>query len=327
VERTDNFAGVPGVVAIYREDADILVYNRGDNGQGFAICTKCGYAESEKKERGAGLPNRFERHAPILGKAGSRCWEDAETPVLRHESLAAREPTDILMIDFSGFEGGRDTRELVTSLAIAFRLAGAKLLELDTRELGDLVVRVHGSWGIVLYDNVPGGAGHVLELMKRGEEWLEEVERILYINAEHDERCETACLDCILTFDGQSYFGDGQLRLSRRDALERVREMRWGSLGATETKPVGELESIDFVDPEVLHLLDAAPLQVEYGYEFIDERGRVEGAVELAWPESKICVALPYQTEGADAARRKGWMVFDPSQSEELKQQFMVGAS
>jgi len=49
--------------------------------------------------------------------------------------------------------------------------------------------------------------------------------------------------------------------------------------------------------------------------------------VELAWPESKICVALPYQTEGADAARRKGWMVFDPSQSEELKQQFMVGAS
>jgi DEAD/DEAH box helicase domain-containing protein len=42
-----DFAGIPDLTACYSEEGELLVFNRGDNGLGFAICWKCGYAESE----------------------------------------------------------------------------------------------------------------------------------------------------------------------------------------------------------------------------------------------------------------------------------------
>lgn len=48
-----------------------------------------------------------------------------------------------------------------------------------------------GGWGTVLYDNVPGGAGHVRELLSLGRSWLEEARRVMYINEKHNRTCET----------------------------------------------------------------------------------------------------------------------------------------
>ena len=59
------------------------------------------------------------------------------------------------------------------------------------------------TWGAVLYDNVPGGAGHVRELIAQGEDWLKASRQVIYVDPEHDARCETACLDCLLSFDAQ----------------------------------------------------------------------------------------------------------------------------
>ena len=38
LERADNFGGIAGARALYRPDAELLVYNDGDEGHGFAIC-------------------------------------------------------------------------------------------------------------------------------------------------------------------------------------------------------------------------------------------------------------------------------------------------
>src|SRR5262249_30329999 len=45
--RAEDFGEVPGLLALYREDGEILVYHKGENKRGFAVCVKCGYAESE----------------------------------------------------------------------------------------------------------------------------------------------------------------------------------------------------------------------------------------------------------------------------------------
>jgi len=62
---------------------------------------------------------------------------------------------------------------LMQTLGYALQIAGARLLELDTRELGVMVASSadfsNGS-GAVLYDNVPGGAGHVREFFARKRE-------------------------------------------------------------------------------------------------------------------------------------------------------------
>jgi hypothetical protein len=138
--------------------------------------------------------------------------------------LAARETTDVLLLDFAGCLGHAAADEsLVTTLAYAFQRSGTKLLELDSREMGVLVVPTGEGGkgrGAVLYDNVPGGAGHVRELIAQSEEWLKTTRQALYIDAKHHARCETACLDCLLSFDAQMAMA--QRPFVRRCALARL---------------------------------------------------------------------------------------------------------
>jgi hypothetical protein len=43
----DNFAGIRHLTAELCEGGEMLAYNNGDKENGFVICTRCGYAESE----------------------------------------------------------------------------------------------------------------------------------------------------------------------------------------------------------------------------------------------------------------------------------------
>jgi hypothetical protein len=223
--RVEPFGDVPGLLALYQEDGELLVYNEGDNRRGFAICTACGYADSER-DLASGtqrLPSGFEQHTPLREPdERKRCWKDSQAaPVLRNQTLAAREATDVLMLCFSGAKAGLGSDlAQVRTLAHALQIAGARLLELDTRELGVLTApHGQGSHGAVIYDNVPGGAGHVLELMQAGREWLEQAQDVLFVDAEHDSRCTTACLDCLLTFDAQEAISQGLLERRRTHTL------------------------------------------------------------------------------------------------------------
>lgn len=231
IEEQNHFGGIDGLRAFYREDGELLVYNTGEYQKGFAICLKCGYADSEKY-LGDGkikLPHSFEQHAPLTSTKEERfCWGNQETPgVLRNHALAARQTTDILLLDFSScLYHLANNAPLLWTLAQALEISGSKLLELDSRELGTLVVPAgeRGSGlGAVLYDNVPGGAGHVRELLAIGRQWLEEARNVMFVNEQHNETCETACLDCLLTFDAQEPMRRGllqrQLTIRVLDAL------------------------------------------------------------------------------------------------------------
>ena len=220
IEEQEHFGGIVGLRALYREDGELLVYNAGEYQKGFAICLKCGYADSEKYlgDERMKLPSGFERHAPLTSTKEERfCWGNHETPgVLRNHALAARQTTDILLLDFSScLYHLAANAELLWTLAQALEISGAKLLELDSRELGTLVIpageRGRGL-GAVLYDDVPGGAGHVRELLALGRQWLEEARNVMFVNEQHNETCETACLDCLLTFDTQKPMRRGLLQ-------------------------------------------------------------------------------------------------------------------
>ena len=47
---------------------------------------------------------------------------------------------------------------------------------------------------------------------------MEATKSVLYVNEDHHKRCETACLDCLLTFDAQDAMSKGLLQ--RREAYE-----------------------------------------------------------------------------------------------------------
>jgi DEAD/DEAH box helicase domain-containing protein len=201
------FAGVESLSVTYREEAQLLVRNAGARKRGFAICTRCGFAMSET-EVGEGqmhLPDVFEAHAPVFSSnAANFCWQKGETdaPVLRNRVLAARELTDMMLVEWPG--ATRDSEDAVYSLGRALLLAGTRLLELDGRELGAEVIPLQGcNRGVVIFETSMGGAGHCLGLFKQGRQWIELARKILFVNEDHHARCRRACLDCILDFSGQ----------------------------------------------------------------------------------------------------------------------------
>ena len=231
-----NFAGVAGLAALYREDGEILVYNAGENDNGFCICTACGYAASERRGLIAGqLPTGFVGHRPLHRLGKEAC---AGPNPLRNQTLAAREPTDVLLLDFSGCPGVPASDEAVmTTLGYGLQIAGASLLGLDTRELGTLLTPAGpagGTWGVVLHDNVPGGAGHVRELLDRGRDWLAAAAKQLHGDDTHHATCRTACLDCLLTFDAQQAMARGLL--DRPRALAVLEPLLGGTAPSTSQR-------------------------------------------------------------------------------------------
>ena len=208
-----------GLTAFYREDGELLIYNRGDKECGFAICLSCGYSDSEIKygEGRVDLPSDFGSHAPLNSpRYTRRCWRaNVVPPVLRNQTLAAREVTDVLLLDFSQCSGDQQADlALVTTLGYGLHRAAAKMLQLDGREIGidTTPAGVSGQgWGALLYDNVPGGAGHVRELLEYGEQLLELTKEVLFVDAAHDQRCRSACLDCLLSFETQDAMHQGNL--------------------------------------------------------------------------------------------------------------------
>lgn len=218
-EVIDDFAGFRGLRLVNREEAKLLIRNAGDSKKfGFAICTRCGFAESEKNYGTGimGLSEDFKKHASVYSlNADSFCWtrNEASPPVLRNRVIAASEFTDMVLLEWPG----AINRKAAFSLGRALVLAGTRLLELDARELNmELLPLKDQNLGIVIFDSTPGGAGHCLELVKLGRKWIKKANEILFVDSEHDQRCERACLDCILDFSGQHRAN----MLDRRAALD-----------------------------------------------------------------------------------------------------------
>ncbi len=224
-----QFGGVPRLVAKYYEagDGELLLRNAGGAawdkaGFGFAVCTRCGFSTSEERPYNPNgtlpLPRKFSDHASVFSPTlKTRCWPKSlqTEPVLRHKVLAARESTDVLILDWP-----IDADEApLFSLGRALLLAGARLLELDSRELGlELKPRGGGEFSLLFHDSTPGGSGHCFELMSLGRTWLEEARRILRGSPSHDASCRRACLECLLDFAGQFHAH----RLDRKAALELI---------------------------------------------------------------------------------------------------------
>ena len=228
----DDFGSVAGLSARYRENGELLVYNEGRHKKGFAICLRCGYADSERefKDGRVGLPSGFGGHSPLNAqriRRGDRRGQfpicPTAAPVLRNQTLAASETTDVLLLDFTRCLFPHDLQNdetLVTTLGYALHRAAAQLLQLDSRELGVATMPAGAGGlglGVLLYDNVPGGAGHVRELLAIGGEWLERAKAVLYVDESHDSRCQSACLECLLSFQTQNAMQQGLL--NRRQAF------------------------------------------------------------------------------------------------------------
>lgn len=156
----------------------------------------------------------------------------------RRQMLTARQVTDIAVIDIMQLVNA--DLAVATTLAHAFRLAGTQLLSLDSRELGSFVMRTDSGphCGLVLFDSMPGGDGHVAELLESATDWIGKLIDDLFVNEAHHQRCVSACLDCLLSYETQFDHDQGLLaRATTWEFWDCLRNHRAWSSSASHASP------------------------------------------------------------------------------------------
>ena len=120
----------------------------------------------------------------------------------------------MLELDFTQVKHVGLTEASTKTLGFALKLAGSEMLELDSREIGVAGSRIgtSGRWGLQLFDSAAGGAGHAAELFGAGRDWLQRARELMFRDRDHDERCISACLRCLLISASQGDYEAGLLQ-------------------------------------------------------------------------------------------------------------------
>lgn len=231
-----------GVVrAFTRERQRMVVVNQGPNRAGFLICDWCGTGQAV-----AGRRQKSHRHP----RTGREC-----VGPLRMVSLAHRFETDVLVLDVSG-PVDYVSHDVWWSTLYAVIEAAATKLEISRDDLDGTLQVADGVPRLVLYDNVPGGAGHVSRVHLQIDEVLKAAHRRV---ADCECGRETSCYRCLRGFRNQW----------RHDVLRRgpVADLFDRLLGDTSGRPEPQWRP---VSGESLQQLDGRRVRARYRGETIE---------------------------------------------------------
>ncbi len=204
------------ISSYYSRFGKLALVNVGIIGRGFRICQQCGFGEVVPESPPSGGRRRQERAAAHTHpRTGKPCNGLIENHHLGHEFL-----TDVVEIRFDGPLAMSVGPSLWRSLVYAL-LEGASLALSIRRDDLDGTFYLYSRSNppaIILFDNVPGGAGHV----RRIDEELAIVLKAAYERVNND--CcgsETSCYECLRNYRNQPYHNELQ-RGEVRDFLYQV---------------------------------------------------------------------------------------------------------
>ena len=205
VEEKYIYIGSNMIKLTSQNHGELSVINNG-KGRDFYICKTCGYGSSDYK-----MPPTHKNFQNI------ECHG-------RYEKLALgyNFETDIIEIDFGTiFSNMPKEHGFWESLMYSIVEGMSKALEIDRSDIdGTLHVKRDGSIALILFDNVPGGAGHVKRLME--EECLiltlESALEVVSGCSCGGEKQDTSCYNCLRNYYNQ-YNHDTMKRGYAIDAL------------------------------------------------------------------------------------------------------------
>ena len=175
---TKTFLGVRVTKAL---PGTLVILCEGRNRGGFYICRSCGVHMTEPKGR-------------HTSPSDSECKGTLERFSLGHELV-----TDVVRLQFQGLRGEWDAY----SMAYAILLGAAVTLDIPDTDLNVTITGGvnPGESAIVLYDNVPGGAGLVAQLER--EEVFGEVLRNARERVQGNCGCDSSCYGCLRSYRNQ----------------------------------------------------------------------------------------------------------------------------
>lgn len=209
-ETTNETIDFPGGTAHlhFAENAQLCAINEAR--EGLRVCPICGATATDQ--------SGFTHLSWCLANSGGN------TPEFKYyNALGTAFVSDVLGIDLSFEHFVDQDDEGWESVMWAFYVAAASLLGIPENELGATYYRNDGGGiSIMLYDNVPGGAGYTQQLHNHINELVNDAYHVV------DGHCgcgeETCCYGCIANYMNQSR----QPRLSR-GAAKRIFEELLGA--------------------------------------------------------------------------------------------------
>jgi hypothetical protein len=178
----------------YSSDGELAVVCKGRRGGGFWICFICGAAFSERQ--------RGKHKTPY----GVDCSSVLRGPL----HLGHTFKTDVISISFEEPQIGQKGDSFWFSLLYAILEGASQSLGIKRQDLDGCLYPSEESIQLILFDNVPGGAGHVKRLMD--EKSLKEVLKSTLLRVKNCNNCgpETSCYGCLRNYQNQ--FCHGQLK-------------------------------------------------------------------------------------------------------------------
>lgn len=172
--------------AKYAPQGKLVIMNRGTSGAGLFICKYCGYAQA--------TPQDF-KHKNKMGKECKGKY--ATTAALGHIFAS-----DVLRLEFpmkyvTPIEG----KDQWTTLLYAILEGASDSLGIAREDINGCLDRSGGHPVVILFDETPGGAGHVKRIYSQ----LDIVLKAAYQRVDGHCRCgeETACYGCLRGYSNQ----------------------------------------------------------------------------------------------------------------------------
>lgn len=193
----------------------------------FYICPKCGYAYAEDetipgdKEANKQIKNRAhkisttKKHESLFGQYACDCTE-----LIRY-SLHHVFNTDVAKINFDC-----DTSDYKTMISAMYAIlyAVSDFLNIERRDISAClswkVINHRIKYSIIIYDAVPGGAGHSRRLVTENGEMLQKIFRVAYHNMSNCN-CNPSCYNCLRSYENQKIHDDLDRNLAK-DFLEKL---------------------------------------------------------------------------------------------------------
>ena len=194
--------------------SEILFYNKGANGYGYAFCPYCGRMESEKTPDSASTEPMMSRHKHLSAPIRCPGGENDGAAVRRHVLLVGRYQTDFVEIKCYNKDNNLvEDSETLYSLGV---ILSRKLTELLGVNDGEIEFGYDGiNHSIFIYDTAIGGAGYSLLFR----EYKDEVLKMALETLERCD-CERSCTKCLIDRRSQWYLN----YLNRPKALEWLRQ-------------------------------------------------------------------------------------------------------
>lgn len=184
------------------KDDELLIINENP----FFTCDECGYTIIDKEHS----------YLPYINKEHKGIYSNCNNRQLNKQGLGFAYKTDVLkMVISMPFDKGYN-QALSVLYAILEGISFA--FDIERNDIDGIYINEDNNQVFVLFDTVPGGAGHVKRLLDKGE-MLKAFEYAL--DKVSQNCCDTSCYNCLKNYKNQKYHEF----LRRNDAKEFLEEL------------------------------------------------------------------------------------------------------